>query len=121
VSSRERAKGTAWESAVVQCLRAAGFVHAERRALAGGRDRGDVTGVPGLVVECKNGARLDLHTWLAEAKAEAANDGAQYGVAWAKRKGRPAAADGYVFMDGATFTALLAAAYGIHDQSEAAS
>jgi len=114
--SAQRDKGTRWESAVVALLQAAGWPHAERRALAGTRDRGDIAGVPGLVVEAKNAARLDLAGWLAEAQQERANDGAEYGVVWVKRKGKAAAKDGYVVMDGETFVRLLAAALGVGDR-----
>ena len=58
--SRERAKGTAWESALVKWLRANGFPHAERRALHGAHDKGDITGIPGLVIEAKHAARVEL-------------------------------------------------------------
>lgn len=111
--SAQRRKGTSWESAIVAYLAENGWPYAERRALAGARDRGDIAGVPGVVIEAKNAARLDLAGWLAEAAAERANDGARYGVVWAKRRGKASAGDGYVVMDGATFVALLAAAYGL--------
>lgn len=111
--SAARAKGTRWESAIVAFLRVAGFVQAERRALGGARDRGDVAGIPGVVIEAKSAARLDLAGWLAEAEAERVNDGAVYGVVWAKRRGKASPADGYVVMSGRAFVELLAAAEGV--------
>lgn len=105
--SASRAKGTAFETAVVAYLRERGWVGAERRALNGNRDRGDVTGVVGLVVEVKSAARLELSAWLEEAQVEAANDHADLGVVWIKRRGRSHPARGYVVMDGHTFTELL--------------
>lgn len=111
--SAQRARGTAWETAIVDYLRASGFPHAERRASNGVRDRGDIAGIPGVVVEAKSVGRLDLATFLGEAETERANAGAAYGIVWAKRKGKTSAAHGYVVMDGAAFTALLrAAGYG---------
>lgn len=114
--SRNKRVGTAWESEVVRFLRAAGVVHAERRALNGAKDRGDIAGLPGLVIEAKSAARLDLAGWLAEAEAERVNDGAEFGVVWAKRKGRASAGAGYVVMDGATLVRLLRAAGYLPEQ-----
>ncbi len=105
--SRSRAKGTAWESAIVTYLRDQGWPHAERRALQGSRDRGDIAGLPGVVVEAKNCRALDLAGWLDEATTEQANAGANVGAVWVKRRGRTNPDAGYVVMAGATFTALL--------------
>ena len=105
--SASKRKGTAWESTVVAFLRSRGWPHAERRALAGGRDRGDIAGVVGVVIEAKSAARVEIATWLDEALAERDNDRARLGVAWFKRRGRVSAGDGFVLMDGETFVQLL--------------
>lgn len=105
--SRSKAKGTRWESELVGYLRANGVPHAERRALAGTLDRGDIAGIPGVVIEAKSAARLDLAGWLAEAEQERANDHATHGIVWAKRTGKASAADGYVVMTGAALVQLL--------------
>jgi hypothetical protein len=111
--SRERAKGTAWESTIVNYLQGRGWVHAERRALAGALDKGDIAGVPGVVIEAKNCKQINLAQFLTEANTERANAGAAIGVAWVKRRGKASAGDGYVVMDGDTFTQLLKdAGYG---------
>ena len=60
--SASKAKGTAWESAIAAYLQGAGWVHAERRTLSGANDRGDVAGLPGVVIEAKNAPKL---SWLA--------------------------------------------------------
>jgi hypothetical protein len=85
--SGNRAKGTWAESALVRFLQATFWKHAERRALHGGKDKGDVTGTPALVWEQKNAARLDLPGWLRETEAERVNAGADYGVLVVKPKG----------------------------------
>jgi hypothetical protein len=108
--SRSRAKGTSWESAIVDYLRANGVPHAERRALGGAKDRGDIAGVPGVVFEAKSAARVELGPWLTEAEAERANDGADLAVVWHKRRGKASAGDAYVTMSGATLVGLLRAA-----------
>jgi hypothetical protein len=105
--SRARAKGTAWESCVVDFLRSRGWPNAERRALNGRADRGDIAGVAGVVIEAKNARAVDLAGWLREAHVEALNDRARHGVVWFKRRGKASAGDGYVVMDGHTFVALL--------------
>jgi hypothetical protein len=108
--SASKRKGTAWESAIVDYLRANGVPHAERRAQNGAKDRGDIAGVPGVVFEAKSAARVELGPWLLEAEAERANDGADLAVVWHKRRGKTSAGDAYVTMSGATLVGLLRAA-----------
>lgn len=81
------AKGTRAETAVVQWLQAHGRPHVERRALQGTRDRGDIAGIPGVVLEVKAGARLEIPRWLAETETEQVNDGAAMGLLIVKPKG----------------------------------
>lgn len=85
--SASRKKGTAAESVVVEHIRAAGWPHAERRAANGTTDRGDIAGIPGVVLEVKSGARLELPAWLKETEVERVNDGAAYGLLIVKPKG----------------------------------
>ena len=99
--------GTAWETAIVDVLIGHGWPHAERRRLNGQRDRGDIAGIPGVVIEAKDTAALRLAEAITEANVEALNANAPIGVAWLKRKGKPSPLDGYVVMDGATFLRLL--------------
>lgn len=82
--TRSKAKGTMAESAVVSFLRTAGFPYAERLALQGSKDRGDVTGIPGVVVEVKNEQTYQFSSWLAEAGVERDNANAVYGIVVAK-------------------------------------
>ncbi len=105
--SVNKARGTRWESAVVDFLRNNAFLHAERRALNGSRDLGDVTGIPGVVIECKSQARHSLAEWVDEAEQERANAHADVAAVWVKRRGFTSAGNGYVVMDGETFAYLL--------------
>lgn len=106
-------KGTSWESEVVSFLQSHGWRYAERRALNGNLDRGDIAGVPGVVIEAKNCKTIALGPWLDEAHVEAENDHADLGVVWFKRRGKVSAGEGFVLLDGATFVALLMdAGYG---------
>lgn len=108
--SRERAKGTAAETAVVRYLRDNGFPYAERRAGAGRLDAGDIAGIIGVVIECKAHARMELAAWLDETARETRNGRADYGAVWHKRRGRGSPGDWFVTLDGATFTRLVKAA-----------
>lgn len=105
--SASKRKGTGWESAVVQFLKENGATHAERRSLNGAKDRGDIAGIPGVVIECKNEKAVTLAAYLDEANTEAANDGARIGVAWIKRRGKTSPGQGYVLLDGDTLIRLL--------------
>lgn len=82
-------RGTAAETAVVRYLQAHGYPYAERRALRGNADCGDVAGVPGVALEVKDEARVDLPGWLDEATREAVNARAGLGVVIRRRRGRP--------------------------------
>lgn len=113
--SRARAKGTTAESAVVSYLRTQGWPYAERRALAGGRDKGDVTGMPAICVEVKNSARYDITAWLKETSRETRNANANHGVLVVKPKGvgDTRVGDWWAVMPLAAMTALLKeAGYG---------
>lgn len=106
--SASKRKGTGWETAVVQFLKENGVPHAERRALNGTKDRGDIAGIPGVVIECKNERAVTLAAYADEAAIEAHNDGAPIGLAWIKRRGRSSPGAGYVLLNGATLIRLLA-------------
>jgi hypothetical protein len=116
--SRSRDKGTAWETLIVHYLRTEGVAHAERRALGGNRDRGDVAGLPGVVIEAKDCQRIELAQWLDEAAAEKRNDGADLGVVWAKRRGRWRAEQGYILMDPREWVQLMREAGRIPEVSQ---
>jgi hypothetical protein len=111
--SRSKAKGTAAETAVVRFLREAGFEQAERRTLNGVQDRGDIAGIPGVVIEVKNCARDQLPAWIGEAERERDNDRAGLGVVWHKRRGTTDPGRWFVTMSGDQFAALLRAEQGL--------
>lgn len=105
--NRSKAKGTKFESAIVATLNAAGLRHVERRTLAGVNDKGDIAGLPGIVVEAKAVADYDLPGWLREAAVERENAGAWLGVVWMKLRGRTDPAECAVIMRGDQFVTLL--------------
>lgn len=108
-----KAKGRSAENAIVEWLREHGFPHAERRRMAGIHDRGDIAGVPGLVIEAKNAERIDLAGWTDEAVREARMD--EYPVVWAKRRGRSSPGQWYVIMTGLDFTEMFRELKGVKD------
>ena len=85
--SKARQKGTAAESAVVRFLRAHGWPFAERRALTGALDQGDVTGTPGICWEVKNHRSYKFPEWMRETVEETENAGAEVGVLVVKPNG----------------------------------
>jgi predicted lipoprotein len=77
--NRSKQKGTAWETRIVRYLVENGFPYAERRALSGKDDRGDIN-IPGIVIEAKNQKQISLATWIDEMVKEKANAGVNIGV-----------------------------------------
>jgi len=65
--------GTAWESAVVNHLHVRGILTAERRALHGSRDIGDLTGLPGFLIGCKAERTIRLSTYMDELQVQRGN------------------------------------------------
>lgn len=91
--ARPRDIGTRAETAVVKVLRAHGFPQAERRALRGTADAGDITGTPGLCWEVKGGdaarraSDAQIIAWCAETEIERLHAGADYGILVVQRAG----------------------------------
>lgn len=90
--SRQKQKGTAFESAIVEYLQnTLCDITIERRALNGTADRGDISGVTfcghRMVLECKNENRMRLAEYIREAEKEATNDGAHYYAVIHKKRG----------------------------------
>lgn len=91
--NRSKSVGTATESAVVKALRRNGFPHAERRALAGRADVGDVILCPGVIAEVKGGAAAKqasdglLQVWWEETVREQVNARADVALLVVARRG----------------------------------
>ena len=85
--SKSKQKGTSAESAVVAWLKEQGRKYVERRPLHGVHDRGDIAGIPEVVIEVKNHARMELSQWVKELEVEMKNDKATTGVVVHKKKG----------------------------------
>jgi Holliday junction resolvase len=85
--SRAKQKGTAAESALVKFLVGQGFPGAERRALTGAFDQGDITGTPCLAWEVKNHKTYKFPAWLEETEIERKNAKADFGILIVKPNG----------------------------------
>lgn len=78
--SKAKQKGTSAETALVKYLQANGFSMAERRALNGSTDLGDITGTPCLAWEVKNHKTYSIPEWLRQTQIETENAKADFGV-----------------------------------------
>lgn len=83
--NRAKAIGTAAETAVVRAARSRGFPWADRYALHGRADIGDITLCPGVIVEVKGGQWAKnasdslIDDWLTETERERINARADVG------------------------------------------
>ncbi|OEJ24306.1 hypothetical protein AS594_07185 [Streptomyces agglomeratus] len=84
MSTKSKAKGTKAESEVVKYLQE-WWPAAERRALSGNKDKGDVAGIPKVVIEVKAAATQLLTAWCRETWTEMENAGATTCVLVVKR------------------------------------
>lgn len=86
--NRPKDKGTSAESMLAAYLRENGWPWAERRALNGSTDKGDITGCPGLVWEVKyTSGKIKMAEWIGETIQEQANAGADHGILVVKYRG----------------------------------
>lgn len=86
MSNPNKRKGSMWEQTVVDYLKSHGFSYAERRVQGGSKDRGDIGGVPGVVLECKAVKTFALGEWMEELRVEKKNAGVNHGVVVVKRR-----------------------------------
>lgn len=108
MTNRSKARGTAAESAITKVLIEEGWLHAERRVLAGAADRGDINlgGFP-VMIESKRCQTITIPAWLREVEAEKSNARAEIGVVWHWIRGKGDPRDWAVTMSGAQFMEIL--------------
>lgn len=107
MSSAAKRKGSQAERDVVAWLKTNGYKYADRRLAGATLDKGDISGVPGVTIEIKNHAKLDLAGWTAELEIEMKNDGAWTGVVLHKRKGKGNVDDWYATMPAKIWIELI--------------
>tara|TARA_B100000287_G_scaffold165924_1_gene156498 strand:+ start:9114 stop:9443 length:330 start_codon:yes stop_codon:yes gene_type:complete len=88
MSSRNKAKGTRFETDVVNFINEKKPYNVERRALSGANDKGDIIGVPDFALECKNVKdwSKQLGAFVQEAEIEAGNAGVPFGAVVIKKR-----------------------------------
>ena len=96
--SKAKQKGTAAETAVVKYMKEQGWIHAERRALHGNLDKGDINLGSPVVLEVKDHKAITLSEWLKELKVEMGNAEVEVGAVIAKKRGTMQVADWYAVM-----------------------
>ena len=87
--NKAKAKGTAFESALVRYLAEETGAWVERRALSGNADKGDLLGDGVLAdwcLEAKNHKSIDLASFVDQAEIEARNAGSRWFAAIVKRQ-----------------------------------
>ena len=84
MSNPSKIKGTKAEGQAVLFLRR-WWPRAERRALSGAQDKGDVSGTSPFVIEVKNHRAWRTFAWLDELKAEQKHAGEPHGIILARR------------------------------------
>lgn len=107
MANKFKAKGTTWETKIVNALAKIG-IRAKRRVLSGGLDKGDIELLDfPLIIEAKNCKKMELSEWVDEAEKEAQNAGVPFGVVWHHRPRRAEPEDGYVTLRGQTFMNMV--------------
>jgi hypothetical protein len=89
VVNKPKIAGTNWETAVVRFLMDHGYPRAERRALSGGLDKGDIINAT-HTWECKAEKSIDLAGGIKETEQERINAGTEFGFLIIKRRQKPA-------------------------------
>jgi hypothetical protein len=109
MASANKRKGSAAELAVAKWLRRKGWLNAERSRAGWQDDRGDIDGLPGVVIEVKNQKKMDIPGWLDELDVEMHNAKAWTGVLVVKRRGSTDPDDWYYIMTGKIWGDLMRA------------
>jgi Holliday junction resolvase len=86
--NRPKIKGTRFETDVVNFLKMQGWPEAERRALAGGTDKGDIINAGPYTWEAKATKAIDLAGGVDELKQEIENAQTRYGFLIVKRRNK---------------------------------
>lgn len=105
MTNPSKAKGTAWESALLPLLRRV-WPAVLRAPRWGSKDLGDFTGTGAFCLEAKAHRAISLAEFVDQAKDEAVHAGADWPVVLVKRRMKPAE-EGYAVMEIGTFLDLL--------------
>jgi len=105
MTTPEKARGSQWERDVAKYFQSRGF-DVERRYGAGMQyDKGDLRGLTGWTLECKNLKSITLSSIMDETATEMANANTPFGAAIIKRR-RKSTSEAYVVMSLDNFVLL---------------
>jgi hypothetical protein len=108
MTTAAKRKGSQFERDVVKWLITMGYPCAERAYGAGRHDDvGDIDGIDGVVIECKNEKRINIPGYLQELEDEMINADAETGVVLIKRRGSSNISESYAVMPAELWVNLL--------------
>ena len=105
--SKGKAKGSSFEREIVAYLRTEGWTGAERTRAGWIDDRGDIDGVVGVTLECKNRRSMELAEWIDELVVEMGHASNHVGAVVHKRRGVTDPGQYYASMPFSVFVRLL--------------
>lgn len=108
MANAAKAKGSAFERAVTEYLRARGK-RAQRIPAGAADDQADIFVFDPTwpAIQVKNHAKFDLAGWVRDAEQQAENAGRTAGIVWAKKRGTTDPGKCYVIMSGEAFMTLM--------------
>lgn len=123
--NKPKAIGTRTETAVVRYLREHGWPAAERRALRGTCDAGDITGTPGICWSVKGGVAAEtasdaqINTWRHQLDQQQQYAHADVAVLVVKRRGHSTASAGawWAVLSAATVCTLVDPTADVDDEA----
>lgn len=108
MTTPSKRKGSQYERDVAKWLVSNGYACAERAYGAGRHDDvGDIDGISGVVVECKNEKKIDLSGYLKELDNEMTHADAETGVVLIKKRGTTNVSESYAVMPAQLWVDLL--------------
>ena len=108
MSTPAKRKGSQYERDVVKWLISMGYPCAERAYGAGRHDDvGDIDGIDGVVIECKNEKKFNIPGYLQELEDEMINADAETGVVLIKKRGTSNISESYAVMPAELWVNLL--------------
>ena len=108
MTTPSKRKGSQYERDVVKWLRSMGYPCAERAYGAGRHDDvGDIDGINGVVIECKNEKAIRSPQYLRELEDEMTHADAETGVVLIKKRGTSNISESYAVMPAELWVNLL--------------
>ena len=108
MTTPSKRKGSQYERDVVKWLVANGYPCAERAYGAGRHDDvGDIDGIDGVVIECKNEKKFRIPQYLQELEDEMIHADAETGVVLIKKRGTSNISESYAVMPAELWVNLL--------------